>query len=117
MVAMLDCARLGHEPGTPAYYFVPIKGAIEGWEGYRGVIERIYRAGAVQSVRAAVVRENDFYEYEEGMPHADPPLRAVRPAGEAGPAGRCLRVRGDGRGRHLPAGRDGPRGGPASTAT
>ncbi len=68
MTAMLDCARLGHEPGTPAYYFVPIKGAVEGWEGYRGVIERIYRAGAVQSVRAAVVRENDFYEYEEGMP-------------------------------------------------
>lgn len=69
MTAMLDCARLGHEPGTPAYYFVPIKGAIEGWEGYRGVIERIYRAGAVQSVRAAVVRQNDSYEYEEGMPH------------------------------------------------
>lgn len=69
MVAMLDCARLGHEPGTAAYYFVPIKGAVEGWEGYRGVIERIYRAGAVQSVRAEVVRENDFYEYEEGMPH------------------------------------------------
>lgn len=68
MTAMLDCARLGHEPGTPAYYFVPIKGAIEGWEGYRGVIERIYRAGAVQSVRAAVVRENDAYDYEEGMP-------------------------------------------------
>jgi recombination protein RecT len=67
MTAMLDCARLGHEPGTPAYYFVPIKGAIEGWEGYRGVIERIYRAGAVQSVRAAVVRENDVYDYEEGM--------------------------------------------------
>lgn len=69
MTAMLDCARLGHEPGTAAYYFVPIKGAVEGWEGYRGVIERIYRAGAVQSVRAEVVRENDFYEYEEGMPH------------------------------------------------
>jgi recombination protein RecT len=69
MTAMLDCARLGHEPGTPAYYFVPIKGAVEGWEGYRGVIERIYRAGAVQSVRAAVVRENDVYDYEEGMPH------------------------------------------------
>lgn len=65
---LLDCARLGHEPGTPAYYLVAIKGVIEGWEGYRGVIERIYRAGAVQSVRAAVVRKNDFYDYEEGMP-------------------------------------------------
>lgn len=67
MAALMDCARLGHEPGTPAYYLVPIKGRIEGWEGYRGVVERIYRAGAVQSVRAAVVRTNDYYEYEDGM--------------------------------------------------
>jgi recombination protein RecT len=67
MAALLDCARLGHEPGTAAYYLVPIKGSIEGWEGYRGVIERIYRAGAVSSVRANVVRERDYYEYEEGM--------------------------------------------------
>lgn len=67
MAALMDCARLGHEPGTPAYYLVPIKGRIEGWEGYRGVVERIYRAGAVQSVRANVVRENDYYEYEDGL--------------------------------------------------
>jgi recombination protein RecT len=85
MVAMLDCARLGHEPGTAAYYFVPIKGAIEGWEGYRGVIERIYRAGAVQSVRAEVVRENDFYEYEEGMPHPIHRYERFAPPEKRGP--------------------------------
>jgi len=67
MAALLDCARLGHEPGTPAYYLVPIAGAVEGWEGYRGVVERIYRAGAVSSVRANLVRQSDRYEYEEGM--------------------------------------------------
>lgn len=65
MAALLDCARLGHEPGTPAYYLVPIKGKVEGWEGYRGVIERIYRAGAVSSVRANLVRANDHYDYDE----------------------------------------------------
>lgn len=85
MAAMLDCARLGHEPGTPAYYFVPIKGAIEGWEGYRGVIERIYRAGAVQSVRAAAVRENDVYEYEEGMPSVVHRYERFAPAEQRGP--------------------------------
>lgn len=85
MAAMLDCARLGHEPGTPAYYFVPIKGAIEGWEGYRGVIERIYRAGAVQSVRAAVVRENDFYEYEEGAASVVHRYPRFAPAEQRGP--------------------------------
>lgn len=67
MAALLDCARLGHEPGTPAYYLVPIKGAVEGWEGYRGVIERIYRAGAVESVQAAVVHDKDLYDFEPGM--------------------------------------------------
>ncbi len=80
MAALLDCARLGHEPGTPAYYLVPLKGAIEGWEGYRGVIERIYRAGAVESVQAAVVREKDFYDYELGMDR--PVHRFDRFAGE-----------------------------------
>jgi recombination protein RecT len=85
MAAMLDCARLGHEPGTPAYYFVPIKGAIEGWEGYRGVVERIYRAGAVQSVRAAVVRENDFYEYEEGMDRVIHRYQRFAPPEQRGP--------------------------------
>lgn len=63
LVALLDCARLGHDPGTEAYYLVPIGGAVEGWEGYRGVIERIYRAGAVTSVKAEVVRANDHYRY------------------------------------------------------
>jgi recombination protein RecT len=85
MAAMLDCARLGHEPGTEAYYFVPIKGVVEGWEGYRGVIERIYRAGAVQSVRAEVVRENDFYEYEEGMPHPIHRYERFAPLEKRGP--------------------------------
>lgn len=69
MVALTDCARLGHEPNTEAYYLVPFKGMITGIEGYRGVIERIYRAGAVTSVHGEVVRATDYYDYEEGWSH------------------------------------------------
>ncbi|MGC5033046.1 recombinase RecT [Micromonospora sp. DT229] len=107
--ALLDCARLGHEPGTPAYYLVAIKGSIEGWEGYRGVIERIYRAGAVQSVRAAVVRQKDFYDYEEGMPR---PVHRFERFASAEQRGRLVGVyafaemRGGGISRVVEMGRD-----------
>lgn len=73
--ALVQSARLGHQPGTEAFYLVPVAPkygqprVIEGWEGYRGIVERLYRAGVVTSVRAQVVRENDLYEYEEGMLH------------------------------------------------
>lgn len=69
MVALTNCARLGHQPNTEAYYLVPFKGVITGIEGYRGVVERMYRAGGVSSVHGRVVRANDHYEFEEGMPH------------------------------------------------
>lgn len=67
MVALTNCARLGHQPNTEAFYLVPFKGVITGIEGYRGVVERIYRAGGTSSVHARVVRANDHYEFEEGM--------------------------------------------------
>lgn len=69
IAALTNCARLGHQPGTEAFYLVAVGGKVEGWEGYRGVVERIYRAGGVSSIHGAVVRANDVYEYEEGMPH------------------------------------------------
>lgn len=69
MTALTHCARLGHEPATEAFYLVPIKGKVEGWEGYRGVVERMYRAGSVASVHAQVVRQGDLYKFEEGMDH------------------------------------------------
>jgi recombination protein RecT len=109
MAALLDCARLGHEPGTPAYYLVPIKGVIEGWEGYRGVIERIYRAGAVQSVRAAVVRERDFYEYEEGLPrpvHRYPRFASAEERGPLVGVYAYAEMRGGGISRVVEMGRD-----------
>jgi recombination protein RecT len=71
MAALLDCARLGHEPGTEQYYLVPFGNEIQGIEGYRGVVERIYRAGAVSSVKAEVVCKNDHFHYEPSMAQPD----------------------------------------------
>lgn len=61
LYALLDCARLGHEPDTDDYYLVPFGSEVTGIEGYKGVIERMFRAGGVTSVVAQVVRQRDRY--------------------------------------------------------
>jgi recombination protein RecT len=75
VAALFDCARLGHDPGTNAYYLVPFglrngqrtdKTEVVGIEGYRGIIQRMYRAGGVLAVRADVVRTGDGFEYQPG---------------------------------------------------
>lgn len=66
VVALMECARLGHEPGTKSFYLVPIGGKVEGWEGYRGVIDRMFRGGAVTSVKVEIVREGDKFRYDPG---------------------------------------------------
>lgn len=66
VTALMECARLGHEPASSEFYLVPMGGAVEGWESYRGKIERIYRAGAVESVIAEVVYTNDTFSYTPG---------------------------------------------------
>lgn len=75
MQALLDCARLGHEPATENYYLVPFGNEIQGIEGYRGVIERIYRAGAVTSVKAELVYSNDRFVWNPNT--MDRPLHEV----------------------------------------
>lgn len=69
--AVLDAARLGLEPGTEQFYLTPrkVKGRLEilgivGWQGY---VELMYRAGAVTSVVAEVVREHDAFRYRRGV--------------------------------------------------
>lgn len=84
--ALLDAARQGLEPGTEQYYLTPRKVAgrleILGITGYQGHIELIYRAGAVSSVVAEVVREKDTYRYRRGID--DAPVHEYPPfAGEA----------------------------------
>lgn len=68
--ALLDAARQGLEPGTEEYYLTPrkVNGKLEilGMRGYQGEIELIYRAGAVSSVVAEVVHQNDVFSYRPG---------------------------------------------------
>ncbi|GAA3890352.1 hypothetical protein GCM10022243_64050 [Saccharothrix violaceirubra] len=70
LAALLECARLGHDPGTDAFALVPFNDRrnntveVVGIEQYQGVIERMYRAGAVRSVKAEVVRARDSFAYE-----------------------------------------------------
>lgn len=67
---LLDAARQGLEPGTEEYYLTPrkTKGKLEilGIVGYQGIVELMYRAGAVSSVVAECVFANDHFEYSPG---------------------------------------------------
>lgn len=68
--SLLDAARLGLEPGTEQYYLTPrkVKGQLEilGIVGYQGLIELMYRAGAISSVVAECVYANDHFQYRPG---------------------------------------------------
>lgn len=70
VVALMRCAALGHQPGTEEFYLTPRKKKgrpqILGIEGYRGVVERMYRSGAVSSVVVREVCALDPFEYIEG---------------------------------------------------
>ncbi|WP_018908777.1 RecT family recombinase [Salinispora arenicola] len=81
LAALLDAARQGLEPGTEQYYLTPrkVKGRLEilGITGYQGHIELMYRAGAVASVVAEIVRENDEYRYQRGID--DVPVHRYKP--------------------------------------
>lgn len=66
-------ARLGLEPGTEQFYLTPRKSKahrgqkiIKGIVGYQGIVELIYRAGAVSSVVVESVRANDSFRYVIG---------------------------------------------------
>ncbi|MCR8574729.1 recombinase RecT [Streptomyces sp. Isolate_219] len=66
-------ARLGLEPGTEQFYLTPRKSKahggrpiIKGIVGYQGIVELIYRAGAVSSVVVEVVRAADTFTYTPG---------------------------------------------------
>ncbi len=68
--ALMKCAALGHRPGSEEFYLIPrkVKGRLEvqGIEGYRGIVERMYRSGAVASVIVREVCEKDDFRYVEG---------------------------------------------------
>lgn len=70
--ALADAARLGLEPATEQFYLTPRKTKrapgieVVGIIGYQGIVELMFRAGAVQSVVAEVVREADQFDYQPG---------------------------------------------------
>lgn len=66
LAAMLECARLGLEPGD-TFHLVPFGGKINGITDYTGEIELIYRAQAVSSVKAEVVYSKDRFRYSPDM--------------------------------------------------
>ena len=71
--AMMQAAQLGVEPNTPLgqAYLIPYrnKGTLECkfQLGYKGLIDLAYRSGAVQSIQAHEVHENDEFEYSYGI--------------------------------------------------
>jgi len=86
ITALMRCAALGHQPGTDEFYLIPrkIKGrpTVQGIEGYRGIIERMYRSGAVSSVIVREVCANDEFRYVEGID-----LKPVHQVGGEGTTG------------------------------
>ena len=64
--ALMECASLGHRPGTEEYYLTPRGGKILGIEGYRGIVERMYRSGGVSAVIVREVCAKDQFRFVEG---------------------------------------------------
>lgn len=84
LVALRDCARLGHTPGTDEYALTVRGGGVLGIEQYQGVIHRMFQAGAVKAVHAEVVTKqeklirNDPYPPTHEVPDNDWMNRDVR---------------------------------------
>jgi recombination protein RecT len=70
IAAVMECASLGHRPGTEEYYLTPRQDhgrpKVLGIEGYRGVVERMYRSGGVATVIVREVCSGDPFRYVEG---------------------------------------------------
>jgi recombination protein RecT len=66
LAAMLECARLGLEPGD-TYHLVPMGGEITGITDYTGLVELMYRSGAISTVIAQVVYAGDDFVWEPGI--------------------------------------------------
>lgn len=86
MNALMRCASLGHQPGTEEFYLIPRKkkgvSEIQGIEGYRGIVERMYRSGAVASVVVREVCANDSFRFIEG--EDDKPVHHIGGEGTTG---------------------------------
>jgi len=84
LIALFRCAAKGHQPGTEEYYLTPRDGGVLGIEGYRGIVERMYRSGAVSKVTVREVCVKDYFRFVEG--EDDKPVHdfAARRGGTSG---------------------------------
>ena len=94
--ALAECARLGLVPGTEQFYFVPFRDgrdtvgtgdyrranpdkgtySITPIIGYLGMLDMIYRTGAVTAVHTYVVRKGDTFLWRPGL---ELPKHGIRP--------------------------------------
>ena len=71
--AMMTCAQLNLEPNTPQglAYLIPYNRECQFQIGYRGLMQIMYRSGAIASFNADVVYrqevEQGLFEYESGI--------------------------------------------------
>jgi recombination protein RecT len=67
--ALMTCSQLGFEPGSPTgeAYIIPRKGEAEFQLGYQGMVTLFYQHPMASSVKVETVRENDYFEHEEGL--------------------------------------------------
>lgn len=70
LAAMLDCARMGLVIGE-TYHLVPFGNEVVGIADYTGLIELVYRAGAVSSVKCEIVHAKDDFRYQPSMATPD----------------------------------------------
>lgn len=93
---MLDAARLGLEPGTEQFWLRSVKNKgrpeIQGIVGYEGLIELMYRAGAVATVVCKVVRERDEYKSPDPAEGRDVPKHDYPPFSGAKTRGKIVGV-------------------------
>jgi recombination protein RecT len=84
ITTLMRCAALGHQPGTEEYYLHIRKGKVSGTEGYRGIVERMYRSGAVKKVVVREVCAKDPFDFVEG--EHDRPVHEIGGRGGTGAA-------------------------------
>ncbi len=66
--ALMLSAQLGVEPGPLGLcYYIPFKNQCQFILGYRGMIDLARRSGAIESIYAETVHENDEFDYELGL--------------------------------------------------
>ncbi len=85
--ALMTCSQLGFEPGSPTQeaYIVPRKGQAEFQLGYQGMVTLFYQHPMASSIKVETVRENDYFEHEEGLEE-----RLVHRPCSTGPRGRAI---------------------------